>query len=317
MSAAPPGLDADGFAEQEPPPRLSPSSRGRDRRARRRPLLLATPAVVGMLLLLLAPVVTLLAYSVLTAGLFTVSGPLTLDNYRDALDSDLTWSLGKNALIVGVLVAAISVVIAVPVAYWLRYHAGRWQMLVLFLIAVSMFASYLVRIYAWRTILGSRGILNSGLQETGVIDEPSSLFIFNRAAIVIALVHIAVPYAVLVLFAALRPLEPRYLEAARDLGGGAFERWRRVILPLMAAPAISAFIFIFVLASADFVTPQFLGGSADSMLGVQIATQFTSTGNWGVGAALSFLMLLVFAVCFTISSLGLRLTGLNRIRWTT
>ena len=315
MSTAPPALEPDGFAE---PPELSAGAAGgRGGRARRRPLLLATPAAAGMVVLLLAPVVTLLAYSILTAGLFTVSGPLTLDNYRDALESDLTWSLGKNALIVGLLVAAISVAIAIPVACWLRYHAGRWQMFVLFLIAVSMFASYLVRIYAWRTILGSHGILNSGLQEAGIIDRPSSLFIFNRAAIVIALVHIAVPYAVLVLFAGLRPLEPRYLEAARDLGGGALQRWRRVVLPLIAGPAISVFIFTFVLASAEFVTPQFLGGAGDTMLGVQIQAQFTASGNWGVGAALAFLMLFVYGVCFAVSSLGLRLTGLNRIRWTT
>lgn len=284
---------------------------------RRRALLLASPAAAGMLVLLVAPVVTLLAYSVLTAGIFAVSGPLTLESYRSALENDLTWSLGRNAVVVGLLVAAISLVVAIPVAYWLRYHAGRWQMFVLFLVAVSMFASYLVRIYAWRTILGTHGILNSGLEAAGVIDHPSSLFIFDRAAIVIALVHIAVPYAVLVLFAGLRPLEPRYLEAARDLGGGALQRWRRVVLPLMAGPAISVFVFTFVLASADFVAPQFLGGVSDSMLGVQISSQFTQSGNWGLGAALSFLMLLVYAVCFAVTNLGLRLAGLHRIRWTT
>jgi len=284
---------------------------------RRRALLLASPAAAGMLVLLVAPVVTLLAYSVLTAGIFAVSGPLTLESYRSALENDLTWSLGRNAVVVGLLVAAISLVVAIPVAYWLRYHAGRWQMFVLFLVAVSMFASYLVRIYAWRTILGTHGILNSGLEAAGVIDHPSSLFIFDRAAIVIALVHIAIPYAVLVLFAGLRPLEPRYLEAARDLGGGALQRWRRVVLPLMAGPAISVFVFTFVLASADFVAPQFLGGVSDSMLGVQISSQFTQSGNWGLGAALSFLMLLVYAVCFAVTNLGLRLAGLHRIRWTT
>lgn len=88
-------------------------------------------------------------------------------------------------------------------------------------------------------------------------------------------------------------------------------------LPLIAAPAVSAFIFTFVLSSADFVTPQFLGGAGDSMLGVQIASQFTSAGNWAVGAALSFGMLLVYGVCFAVSAVGLRLAGLTRIRWVT
>lgn len=197
----------------------------------RRALGLAAPAAAaaGMVLLLVVPVVTLLAYSVLTAGFFSVSGPLTLENYRDAIESDLTWTRGRNSILVGLLVAVISVAAAIPVAYWLRYHAGRWQLVVLFLIAVSMFASYLVRIYAWRTILGSQGVLNTGFAELGVTDEPLGILIFNRVAIVIAMVHIAVPYVVLVLFAAMRLLEPRYLEAARDLGGGAWHRWRRVI----------------------------------------------------------------------------------------
>lgn len=311
----PPSVDplVPGAPQELPPAEAKSSSGPKNRRA----LSLAAPAVGYMILLLVIPVVTLLAYSVLTAGFFSVSGPLTLDNYKDALESDLTWTLGSNSMIVGLLVASISVAISIPVAYWLRYHAGRWQLLVMFLIAVSMFASFLVRIYAWRTILGTRGVLNTGLMDLGIINEPIGLFIFNRAAIVIALVHIAVPYVVLVLFAALRPLEPRYLEAARDLGGGSWQRWRRVILPLIAGPAVSAFIFIFVLASADFVTPQFLGGTGDAMLGLNISTQFTASGNWAAGAALSALMLIVYAVCFTVAAIGLRLARLDKIRWTT
>jgi spermidine/putrescine transport system permease protein len=121
----------------------------------------------------------------------------------------------------------------------------------------------------------------------------------------------------LVMFAAFRPIEPRYLEAARDLGGGAFQRWRRVIMPLIAGPAISSFIFIFVLASADFVTPQFLGGPGDAMLGINISEEFIASGNWAAGAALSGIMLVAYGLCFLVAALGLRLTKLNRIRWTT
>ncbi|MGV1047283.1 MAG: ABC transporter permease [Solirubrobacterales bacterium] len=300
------------------PPELPASEAKQPSQATNRKVLgLALPAAGYMMLLLVIPVIALLAYSVLTAGFFSVSGPLTLDNFKQALESELTWTLGRNAMIVGLLTAAISVAVSIPVAYWLRYHAGRWQMLALFLIAVSMFASYLVRIYAWRSILGSRGVLNSALLELGVIHEPLGFFIFNRAAIVIALVHISIPYVILVLYAAFRPLEPRYLEAARDLGGNSWQRWRRVILPLIAGPAASAFIFIFVLASADFVTPQFLGGAGDSMLGLNIAQQFTSSGNWALGAALSALMLIVYALCFTVTAIALRLVRLDKIRWTT
>jgi spermidine/putrescine transport system permease protein len=268
-----------------------------------------------MLILLVAPVLLLLSYSVLTAGLFSVSGPLTLDNYQDALTSRLTWTLAKNSAIVGLLVASVAVAVGIPVAYWLRYRAGRWLGVVLFLVVLSMFASYLVRIYAWRSILGSRGVINSALESVGLIDQPSRLFIFNRAAVVVALVHITLPYVILVIYAALRPVEPRYLEAAQDLGAGKAMRWRRLILPLLAGPAISAFLFTFVLASADFVTPQFLGGASDSMVGVEITARFTATGNWGVAAALSFLLLVMYGLCYAVASVGLRRTGLSRITW--
>jgi spermidine/putrescine transport system permease protein len=300
------------------PPDLPPGEARSTRGPRnRRNLLPAAPAALYLLVFLVVPVVVLLAYSFLTAGFFTVTGPLTFDNYKQALESHLTWELGRNSLVVGAVTALISVAIAIPIAYWMRYHAGRWQMPIMFLIALSMFASYLVRIYAWRTILGTHGVLNTVLMDIGIISHPSSLFIFNQAAIVIAMVHISVPYVMLVMFAAFRPIEPRYLEAARDLGGGAFQRWRRVIMPLIAGPAISSFIFIFVLASADFVTPQFLGGPGDAMLGLNISAEFVASGNWALGAALSGLMLAAYAICFAVAAIGLRLAGLSKIRWTT
>jgi spermidine/putrescine transport system permease protein len=296
-----------------------PTLRSRQSSRLRRPgaLGLAAPAAGAMLVFLVAPVVVLLAYSVLTAGFFTVATPLTLENYTDSLSNDLTWRLGRNAFIVGALVAVICVVVALPVAHWLRYSAGRLQMPVLFLITTAMFASYLVRIYAWRSILGERGVLNSGLAQLGIADEPLSIFLFNRLAIVIALVHIALPYVILVLYASFRPLDARYLEAAQDLGTGVIGRWRRVILPLMAVPIVSVLLFVFVLAAADYVTPQFLGGPGDAMVGVQIATEFTASGDWAAGAALSALLLIVFAACFAVSALGLRLFGLTNIRWST
>jgi spermidine/putrescine transport system permease protein len=188
---------------------------------------------------------------------------------------------------------------------------------VLFLITASMFASYLVRIYAWRTILGENGMLNTGLEGIGLIDEPIGFILFSRFAVTVALVHIFLPYVVLVLYAAFRPLEPRYLESAQDLGAGIVQRWRRVVLPLIAAPAVTSFLFVFILASADYVTPQFLGGTSGSMLGVQIQTSFKALGNWPLGAALSFLMLAAFLLCYGLSMLGLRIAKLDRIRWGT
>jgi spermidine/putrescine transport system permease protein len=279
------------------------------------PLVLTLPALLTMLVLFATPLVVFAVYSVLTGALFTVSGPLTVDNYREALSSGLNRVLAKNSAVVGLLSAAITVAIGLPIAYWLRYAAGRWRTFVLFLITATLFASYLVRIYAWRSILGESGLLNSGLRRIGLIDHPLGFLLYNKFSVTVALVHIFLPYVVLVLYAGLAPLTPSLLESAQDLGANAPLRWRRVILPLVAAPAATAFLFVFVLSAGDYVTPQLIGGTNGVLLGVEVQAEFKAVGNFPLGAATSLLMLAAFVLCYGLTVLALRLTRLDRIRW--
>jgi spermidine/putrescine transport system permease protein len=287
------------------------------RRLRVGPLSLTAPATLGMLVFFVAPLVTFAVYSFLTAGLFSVSGPLTLANYTDAIRAPASGRLAVNSFVVGILAASVSLAVALPIAYWLRYHARSLRVFVLFLITATLFASYLVRIYAWRSILGENGLLNDGLERIGVIDHALGFLLYSRFAITVALVHIFLPYVVLVLYAGFGPMSPSLLESAQDLGANALTRWRRVVLPLIAAPAVSAFLFVFVLSASDYVTPQFLGASRDVMLGVQIQANFKGLGNFPLGAAQSLLMLAAFVLCYGLCALGLRLRRLDRIRWTT
>jgi spermidine/putrescine transport system permease protein len=133
--------------------------------------------------------------------------------------------------------------------------------------------------------------------------------------VTVALVHIFLPYVVLVLYAGFRPISPALVEASQDLGANAVTRWRKVILPLVAAPAATSFVLVFVLSAADYVTPQFLGGTDGAMLGVRIQTALTGAGNWPLGAALSFLMLATFVACYALTLLLLRSLRLDRIRF--
>ncbi len=279
--------------------------------------LLTLPTVLALAIFFLAPLAAFFLYSFLTARLFEVSGPLTLGAYREAIGTGFNGTLALNSFEIGLLAGAITLVIGLPVAYWLRYAAGRLQLPVLFLITATLFASYLVRIYAWRSVLGENGALNRGLELLGVIDHPLSFLLYNRFAVTVALVHIFLPYVVLVLYAGFRPLSLDILHAAQDLGANAFTRWRTVILPLIAAPAATAFLFVAILSAADYVTPQFLGGKSGILLGVQIQSEFKAIGNWPVGAALSFLMLAAFLVCYGLTALALRVKRLDRIRWVT
>lgn len=281
------------------------------------PLTLALPALAAMLVLFVVPLVVFAVYSFLTGALFTVSGPLTANNYHEALSSDLNRVLASNSAVVGFLSAVVTVALGLPIAYWLRYAAGRWRVLVLFLITATLFASYLVRIYAWRSILGESGLLNSGLRRIGVIDDPLGFLLYNKFSVTVALVHIFLPYVVLVLYAGFLPLTSSLLESAQDLGANALVRWRRVVLPLIAAPAVSAFIFVFVLSAGDYVTPQLIGGTDGVLLGVQVQAEFKAVGNFPLGAATSLLMLAAFVGCYGLTILGLRLARLDRIRWST
>ena len=179
-----------------------------------------------MVVLFLIPLLVFGVYSFLTNSLYEVEFPFTLEGYRSAVTSSVNVTLAKNSAWVGLGTAVVTVVLALPIAFWLRRSAGRWRLPVLFLITASMFAGYLVRIYAWRTILGRNGLINKGLMQLGVIDEPLGFLLYSLFSVTMALVHIFLPYVVLVLYAAMGPLGSGIIEAAQDLGANAPTLWR-------------------------------------------------------------------------------------------
>jgi spermidine/putrescine transport system permease protein len=301
-------LDAERSAAAESP-----------RRSRSRSIALAAPAALGLLLFFAIPVAVFVVYSFLTGATFSFSAqtPFTIDNYVDVFNAPSTDNLLLNSAIIGLSVGVVCLLIGIPFAYWVRYHAGRSQRLILLLVIAAMFASYLVRIYAWRTMLGSDGVINSALESLGAIDQPLGFLVFSRFAIVVAIVHILLPFVILILYAGFRPLETRYFEASEDLGAGMVQRWRRVVLPLIAVPAVSAFMLCFVVASADYVTPQFLGGPESSMVGVQIQNYFKAQGDYPLGAALAIVVVLGYLVIQGLILLAMRLMGVRRIEWGT
>jgi spermidine/putrescine transport system permease protein len=141
--------------------------------------------------------------------------------------------------------------------------------------------------------------------------------LYSRIAVTIALVQIYLPYVILVLFAGFGPIGQPLLESAQDLGATALQRWRTVLIPLIAAPALTSALLVFVLSASDYVTPQLLGGTNGVTLGVHVQTMMTSIGNWSVGSAVSLLMLGAFSLCYALTAVCLRALRLDRIRWQT
>jgi spermidine/putrescine transport system permease protein len=269
--------------------------------------LLATPAALYMAAFFLVPTLFLLVYSFWQASSFRITPAFQFDNYARALVSPLFIRVTLNAIIIGLVTATITTVLAVAVGYYLTYVTR--SRLILYLVLMTWFSSYLVRIYAWRSLLGTNGLLNTILIATGIVDEPIGVLLFSPFAVTITLVHIYLPFAILLLVAALSEIKRELIEASRDLGTSELGAFFRVVAPNAAGGIIAAFVLTFILVAGDYVTPQLLGGATGQTTGLLIADQFRKTGNWPLGAAQAFLMFLVSALVYFVLVGVARLTG--------
>jgi spermidine/putrescine transport system permease protein len=241
--------------------------------------------------------------------MFQVGLPLTVDNYRLAFTDAVYWRLMLNSVRIGLVTAVLSVVLGYLLAYYTSFLSGRLKTAVLALTVVSILGGYLVRIYAWRIILGSQGLLNTTLDALGFSGRPLGFLLFSRAAVAIALVNVYIPFTAMTVFAALENVGRDLVEAARDLGATPFVAFRKVILPLTGRAVFTGFLFVFLLTAADYITPQLIGGTSGAMIGVVVYDQFVKLGDWALGAALSFYIVLVFSLVLAVTWLALRAFG--------
>ena len=270
--------------------------------------ILAAPTVAYMVIFFVVPSLTLFSYSFWSSESYRVVPDFVFTNYLDSLHSAVFWKVTINAVRIGLTTAAISLVLAVPVGYYLVYVSRSQTML--YLILITWFSSYLVRIYAWRTLLGTNGVLNAVLIQLGVVDHPVDAFLFSSFAVTITLVHIYLPFCILLVTSSLSEIKPDLIDAARDLGTSSLGAFFRVIAPNAANGLVGAFMLTFILVAGDYVTPQMLGGSSGQTTGLLIADQFRKTGNWPLGAAQAFIMFVIsIALYFILVSFG-RATGL-------
>ena len=226
---------------------------------------------------------------------YELSTELTAMNYavvwRDYLDSLLfTFAI---ALTVGTLVT----VLAFAFAYYIRFKAGRFALLLILSTLVTLFGGYLTKIYAWKTILGSSGIINSALLWLGVIDEAIGVFLYNPFAVLITLGHYLMPLAILPIYGTLRNVAETPMLGARDLGASPFRVFYDIVLPQCRIGILFAFTLSFLFSVGDYVTPHLVGGPYTSMLGVLIQLQFGMRFNAPLGAAMAFTAIVL---CLTI-----------------
>ena len=252
----------------------------------RRDAAFLAPAIGVVGFVLVAPLMLLFVISFWTVRSFKLQPAFSFDAWTRFLVN--YGGLTVYTLSIGLVTALICLAIGIAFAYGVRFKAGRYADTLVLATLLTLFGGYLVKIYAWKSILGADGIVNQGLMRLGVTNEPLPWLLYNRGAVVLTLVHFLLPFAILPLYAALRNVSTASIEAARDLGATPAQTFWRVVLPQCRAGLISAFAFTFLLASGDYVTPLFLGGSAGSMLGQFIALEFSTRFNWPAGAAMSF-----------------------------
>ena len=224
------------------------------------------------------------------------------------------WDLTLYTLGVGLVTGFICTVLGLAFAYAARFKMGRHGDKLMLATLITLFGGYLVKIYAWKSILGADGLLNQALIALGLTDEPLAILIYSRGAVIVALVHFLLPFAILPIYAALRNVPESTIEAARDLGAVGWMVLVKVVLPQIETGLFSAFAFCFLLAAGDYVTPMLLGGTSGNMLGQFVLTEFSTRFNWPAGSALSFGLLIACLLLMATIGLARRL-GARRGKW--
>ncbi len=266
--------------------------------ARRLEAGLLLPLALLVVGLVLVPAVLLGGASLFTWVFAAPQGSVTLGNYAELLGDAVTWRVVWTTIQIAAPVAFFSMLGGYVIAYRIVFVADRPSRILFVLVITALMASYIVRVYAWRTLLGTRGVINGGLEALGLIEGPIDLLLFSKTAVVIAEVSLFLPLAALTLFAALSGIDPALREAARDLGAGRTQAFMRIVLPLSGPTLLVSTALIFFLACGDFITPVFVGGPESVTIGRLIADSFGISANYGRGAALSILMVIGFVIVF-------------------
>lgn len=274
---------------------------------------LALPPYVWLALFLVVPVGLIALISLRPEpGPLQFSDPWTpsLIQYQRIFETPAYLrQLGISALM-AVIVAATATALAYPIAYFLTFRAGRRAPLYLALLLVPFAVSFLLRVMAWRLMLGQHGAINSFLEWLGLIKEPLDLLIYSRAAVVVTLTYVWIPFAALPIYAAMSRIEIRQLEAAADLGAGPWTRFLRVTVPLSLPGALASFFMVFIPSVGEYVTPRLVGGSETYMYGQLIQDYFGRAASWAAGSAAAVIMLVL---TMTMVAIAVRVIDLRRL----
>lgn len=273
-------------------------------------VLYSIPSIVYLTTFFYIPVMMIVVYSFWQGGpLYRIVQVFTLENYVRFFTDDLSRNVLIFTNLLALMIFGIVMVIAYPIAYYLaRMMRGDEGLKIILLILIPLEMNYLIRIFAWRNILGESGLINSALIHLGVIEEPLTILFHSVYAIAIVAVHNDLPYAVFPLYITLRSIPKSVYEAAMDLGSNRVSVFFRVTLPLSMPGVAVAFLFIYIPLIGEFAIPALVGGRT-YLLGNLITRSFLDIGNWPFASAATMSLLLIsLAAMFAV----FKMTGM---RW--
>ncbi len=262
-----------------------------------RGLAMISPTAIYAVLLLAAPLATVVIFSVLTDGAKGLEWVFTPQNYIEVWTGPVYRAIMIRSLMVAFGVTLVTVLIAYPIAYFVSFHVepSRKSMW-LFMITIPFWTSYLIRVFLWKVILGYNGVINSGLLSIGVISEPLQVINYNVGALIMTLAHAYAPFAILPIFVSLEKIDRSLLEAGQDLGESKLRTFWRVTLPLSMAGVIAAVLIVFIPTIGDYVTPDLIGGGKLPMIANMIEVKMLKQGDKAIGSAIAVSAMLIVAL---------------------
>jgi spermidine/putrescine transport system permease protein len=260
------------------------------------------PPLLWVTVFLLAPYAILFCHSFWSvSSAQTIVHHWNLQNYLQLARNPIYLQVLFRSMRIAASVTVFALLLGYPLAYYLSFHAAKRKDLLYQLVIIPLWASYLVRGYAWKTILGSDGVLNGFLQYLHVTHRPVEFFLYSPFAVIITLTHIYTPFTLLPIYASLEHIPRNLVEASHDLGASPWSTFRRVILPLSLPGVLAGATFAFVLTLGDFLAPLLVGGPSGIMISNVVVSLFGAAYNWPLGAAISFCMMLLVVTLLVIT----------------
>lgn len=256
-----------------------------------RPWLLSAPALVLFAVMLVTPLVMT---AVLSFNSFDFYGGIQptfgLHNYADVLSDSYFYEIFLRTFLIALVTTVICVLIGTPQAYFLLRMHPFWRSVMILVVLGPLLISVVVRTLGWAILLGNRGVINEALTNIGLIERPLKMM-YTSGGIVIALVHVMVPFMILAIWAALQRQDPATEKAAESLGAKPMTVFRRIVLPQAMPGILSGSLIVFSLSASAFATPAILGGRRIKVASTTVYDEFLNTLNWPLGAAIAVILL--------------------------